>query len=157
MNDYNRSPELGTTFVEVDVGCCIRLWIQDRGIPPAVTEVESHRSRLQLLLLNRCKCPLCSPQSHRERLFIPISIQRKVRTYFTISRQTSTDQLSVMPTMKRASISCSFSQSLTNKSCIIIIIIITSHRYLFCDFFNESRRTKVPKPYSKESMSSGTF
>ena len=24
-------------------------------------------------------------------------------------------------------------------------------------FFNESRRTKVPKPYSKESMSNGTF
>ena len=27
------------------------------------------------------------------------------------------------------------------------IIIITSHRYPFCVFFNESRRTKVPKPY----------
>ena len=31
-------------------------------------------------------------------------------------------------------------------------IIPTSHRYPFCVFFNESRRTKVPKPYSKESM-----
>ena len=30
---------------------------------------------------------------------------------------------------------------------IVIIIIITSHRYPFCVFFNESRRTKVPKPY----------
>ena len=27
----------------------------------------------------------------------------------------------------------------------------------FLRFFNESRRTKVPKPYSKERMSSGTF
>ena len=27
----------------------------------------------------------------------------------------------------------------------------------FCVFFNESCRTKVPKPYSKEGMSSGTF
>ena len=37
------------------------------------------------------------------------------------------------------------------------IINGTSHRYPFCVFFNESRRTKVLKPYSKESMSSGTF
>ena len=40
---------------------------------------------------------------------------------------------------------------------IIIIIIITSICARSAFFFNESRRTKVPKLYSKESMSSGTF
>ena len=40
---------------------------------------------------------------------------------------------------------------------LLVVLYSTSHRYPFCVFFNESRRTKVPKPYSKESMSSGTF
>ena len=40
---------------------------------------------------------------------------------------------------------------------IIIIIIITSIGTRSAFFYNESRRTKVPKLYSKESMSSGTF
>ena len=43
------------------------------------------------------------------------------------------------------------------KLIIIIIIIITSIGTRSAFFFNESRRTKVPKLYSKESMSSGTF
>ena len=33
----------------------------------------------------------------------------------------------------------------------------TWRKTAFLVFYNESRRTKVPKPYSRESMSSGTF
>ena len=34
---------------------------------------------------------------------------------------------------------------------------LNAKRAFFAGFFNESRRIKVPKPYSKESISSGTF
>ena len=40
---------------------------------------------------------------------------------------------------------------------MFVLIIVTSIGTRSAVFFNESRRTKVPKLYSKESMSSGTF
>ena len=47
--------------------------------------------------------------------------------------------------------------AVNNNNNNIIIINITSICTRSAFFFNESRRTKVPKLYSKESMSSGTF
>ena len=39
----------------------------------------------------------------------------------------------------------------------LLIHVIANSNGVFCVFFTESCRTKVPKPYSKESMSIGTF
>ena len=64
-----------------------------------------------------------------------------------------------LPTGKYNALIILFTANNVSPPCIYFgaIIIMTSIGTRSAFFFNESRRTKVPKLYSKESMSSGTF